>query len=349
MAANSEERHTAGRVTIRDVARLAGVSIATVSRVANGRPDVSADTRDEVLRVMRANGFTTNRSARGLSGGRTGLVGFTVPFLDESYFAGILSGATEALYELDQRVILCPTHHEHAREVSLLERLMGGTTDGAIVLLPEESSAELRRLQQQGYPFVVADPRTPLADGIPVVSAAHSAGARAATEHLLRLGHRRVGLVTGTPGWVASDERIAGYRTALATAGVPFDEELLAGGDFKTATGRDAAAALLDLRDPPTAIFASNDNLAIGAMRAVLERGLRIPDDVSIVGFDDIELAASVFPRLTTVRQPLAELGRTAVSLLNRLIDGQPTEALRIELATRLVLRESTAPPPGRA
>ncbi len=349
MAINGDKQQRAGQVTIRDVARLAGVSIATVSRVANGRPDVSPDTRDEVLRVMREHGFTTNRNARALSGGRTGLIGFTVPFLDESYFAAILSGAAEALYELDQRVVLCPTHHEHAREVNLLERLMRGTTDGAIILLPEESSEELRRLESHGYPFVVADARQRLDDGIPVVAAAHAAGARAATEHLLRLGHRRVGLVTGTPGWVATEERILGYRTALAAADVPFDDQLLAGRDFKTATGREATSRLLDLPSPPTAIFASNDNLAIGAMRAVFDRGLRIPDDVSVVGFDDTELAGSVFPRLTTVRQPLAELGRTAVSLLNRLVEGQRTEALRIELATRLVVRESTAPPPRQA
>ena len=335
------------RLTVRDIARLAGVSVATVSRVANARPDVAPDTRDEVLRVMRSHGFTTNRSARALSGGRTGLIGFTVPLPDQSYFAAILSGAAEALYEQDQRIVLCPTHHEHDREVTLLERLMGGTTDGAIVLLPEESTEELLRLRDQGFPFVVADPRQALGDDVPVVSAAHLAGARAATDHLIALGHRRIGLITGTEGWVSTEERIHGYRTALAAAGLPFDPALLAGGDFTTGTGHRAGRRLLEADDPPTALFASNDNLALGAMQAALERGLRIPADISIVGFDDTEVARSVFPRLTTVRQPLAELGRTAVSLLNRLIDGQRVEALRVELGTRLVVRESTGPAPG--
>jgi LacI family transcriptional regulator, galactose operon repressor len=340
------ERQQVGRITIRDVARLAGVSVATVSRVANDRPDVARETRESVLRVMREHGFTTNRSARALSGGRTGLIGLTVPFVDESYFTSIMSGVAEALYAQDQRLVLCPTHHEHAREVTLLEHLIGGTTDGAIVLLPEESNAELRRLQEQGYPFVVADPCQPLDEGIPCVSAAHATGARAATDHLLGLGHRRIAIITGTRGWVATEERVLGHQLALAAAGVPFVPELAAGGDYTLSTGFAAARQLLDLPEPPTAFFACNDNLAVGAMREVFERGLRIPEDISIVGFDDSGLAYSVYPRLTTVRQPLAELGRTAVSMLNRLMDGQRTEALRVELATKLVVRESTGPAP---
>jgi LacI family transcriptional regulator len=346
MATNGKTVKAPARTTIRDIARLAGVSVATVSRVINGRPDVAPDTRNAVLRVMQAENFATNRSARALSVGRTGLIGFTVPFVDENYFTGILSGAAEALYELEQRVVLCPTHHQHEREVTLLERLMNGTTDGAIILLPEESSEELRKLREYGFPFVVADPREPLDEGIPAVSAAHSSGARSATEHLLRHGHRRIALLTGTRGWTATEERLEGYKIALAAAGAPFDPELVVDGDFKTEVGYAVTRRLLELPDRPTAIFGSNDNMAVGAMRAALEQGLRVPADVSIVGFDDTELARNVFPRLTTVRQPLAELGRTAVSLLNRLIDGQRTEALRIELATRLIVRESSGPAP---
>src|SRR5438034_3955917 len=143
------------RATIRAIASAAGVSIATVSRVLNGRPDVSAETREAVLRVVRDHGFTTNRSARGLSGGRTGLVGVTLPIVHAAYFAFILSGASEALYEQDMRAVLCPTQHEHNREVTLLDRLMHGTTDGAILLLPSESSDEPKALQARGYTFVV--------------------------------------------------------------------------------------------------------------------------------------------------------------------------------------------------
>src|SRR5918911_650479 len=197
-----------GRATIREIARAAGVSIATVSRVINGRPDVAPQTREAVLRVVRERGFSTNGNARALSGGRTGLVGVTLPIVEAAYFAVILSGAAEALYEQDMRVVLCPTLHQHEREVTLLDRLMHGTTDGAILMLPEESNVELKALQRQGYPFVVVDPRQPLDEGIPSVSAAHASGARAATEHLLELGHRRIGAITGPAAWMASVERL---------------------------------------------------------------------------------------------------------------------------------------------
>jgi LacI family transcriptional regulator, galactose operon repressor len=324
--------------TIRDIARLSGVSIATVSRVLNDRPDVSAETREAVLEVVRRLGFSTNRSARALSAGRTGLVGVTLPIVHAPYFSFILAGAAEGLYEQDMRAILCPTLHQHEREVTLLDRLMHGTTDGAILLLPEETSEELTLLQQQRFPFVVVDPRVQLEEGIPSVTAAHASGAKRATEHLLALGHRRIAAITGPSGWVATEERLA------AAAVIP-DPALEMTSNWMISGGYEAGSALLELPDPPTAIFAFNDNLAIGAMRAARARGLRVPEDISIVGFDDTEEAAIVTPALTTVRQPLAEMGRMAVSLLVRLLDKQRVEALRVELATRLVVRESTAAP----
>jgi LacI family transcriptional regulator len=333
------------RMTIREIADLAGVSIATVSRVLNGRADVADETRDAVRRVIQEHGYTANRHARGLSAGRTGLVGVLVPLVYPVYFSAILAGAAEALYEQEMRVVLSPTQHEHAREVSLLDRLMHGATDGALIVLPEESSEELERALAAGYPFVVVDPLMPLDERIASVSAAHMSGADQAMHHLLSLGHRRIGAITGPPGWVATEERRRGYRAALASAGIPLDPALEVEADFEISEGEEAAASLLDLRNPPTAIFAFNDNIAIGTMRAARERGLRIPDDLSIVGFDDVEHATIVTPKLTTVRQPLAEMGRTAVSLLMRLVERQRIETLRIELATRLVVRESTAPP----
>jgi LacI family transcriptional regulator len=337
-----------GKATIRDIARLAGVSVATVSRVINDRPDVAPETRDVVLRYVREYNFTTNRSARALSGGRTGHIGLTIPLMRGDYFAAILAGALEAVYEQDMRLVLYTTLHEHDREVSVLERLADGATDGAIIMLPEESSVELAALQSSGYPFVVADPRIALGEGIPAVSAAHRAGSKAATDHLLALGHRRIGLVTGRTGWTATVERIEGYYASLAAAGVLPADELVVEGDFELASGIAAGHVLLDLPDPPTAIFASNDNMAVGVLRAAHDRGVAVPDELSIVGFDDADLAQFVTPTLTTVRQPLAELGRTAVSMLVRMLDRQGIETLRVELATKLVVRESTAPPRER-
>jgi LacI family transcriptional regulator len=337
-----------GRTTIRDIADLAGVSIATVSRVLNDRPDVAPDTRETVLQVVREHGFSRNRGARGLSKGRTGFVGLTLPLIADAYFGPILSGAAEALYEEDMRIVLGPTLHEHDREVSLLERLVRESTDGAILMLPSESEDELRALQAQGYPFVVVDPMEPPPDGIPCVSAMHASGAKRAIEHLLAFGHRRIGVIAGPEGWYATEERLLGYRAALAGAGLLPDPELIRYSNWRIETGEPMAVDLLSQRNPPTAIFGFNDNVAIGALNAAHRLGLRVPEDVSIVGFDDTFQSTIVLPRLTTVRQPLQELGRTGVSLLMRLLEGQRVDALHMELATTLVVRDSTAPPKGQ-
>src|SRR2546422_707402 len=252
-----------GRATIRDIADLAGVSIATVSRVLNDRPDVAPETRETVLQVVREHGFSTNRGARGLSSGRTGMIGLTLPLVADAYFGPMLSGAAEALYERDMRIVLAATLHEHDREVSLVERLMRGTTDGAILMLPEESAEELLLLQRQGFPFVVVDPREPPPDGIACVAAMHASGAKQATEHLLGLGHRRIGAIAGAPGWYATEERLIGFRAALAGAGMLLDPDLVAYSDWRMPRGTEAAEQLLSLPDPPPAIFGFNGRLAI--------------------------------------------------------------------------------------
>jgi LacI family transcriptional regulator len=173
----------------------------------------------------------------------------------------------------------------------------------------------------------------------------HAAGAKEATQHLLDLGHRRIGAIAGTPGWYATEERLIGLRAALAGAGMLLDPELVAYSDWRMPRGTVAAEQLLSLPDPPTAIFGFNDNVAIGALHAAHARGLTVPDDLSVIGFDDTEFATIVTPPLTSMRQPLAELGRTGVSLLIRILEGQRVDALRMELATKLVVRGTTAPP----
>jgi len=338
----------APRVTIREIADRAGVSIATVSRVLNGRDDVAPETRELVSRVIHENRYTANRSARSLSGGRTGLVGVVVPLVYPAYFSGILAGAAEGLGEQGIQIVLSPTMNELEREISLVDR-MHGLTDGALFILPQESSEELTRLLDRGYRFVVLDPLQPLDERIPSVSAANTSGADQAMRHLLHLGHRRIAQITGPLGWVATEGRRRGYRAALASAGVLPDPALEVASIPEIEPGRAAAEQLLDLAERPTAIFAFNDDIAIGAIQAARARGLRVPEDLSVVGFDDVEHATIVTPMLTTVRQPLAEMGRTAVSLLMRLLEGQRFETLHIELATRLVVRDSTAPPANPA
>lgn len=333
------------RSTIHDIAAEAGVSVATVSRVLNRKDHVAPETRERIARIVRDRGYVVNRSARNLQDGRTGLVGLLVPLVHPHYFSTIVAGASEALFEQDQRAVLSATEHKHDREVTLLDRLMHGMADGALVVLPEETSDELERLLDTNYRFVVIDPRLPLDARIPSVSAAHSSGAGDAVRHLLELGHRRIAAITGPRDWVATEERRRGYHAALASYGILPDPRLEIEADFEIPGGARAATRLLETAEPPTAIFAFNDNLAIGAIQAARAHGLRVPEDLSVVGFDDSEHASLITPTLTTVRQPLAEMGRTAVNLLRRLLDGQRVETLHVELGTRLVVRDSTAHP----
>ena len=367
--ANSSSRAGAGgppaqpRTTIRDVATLAGVSTSTVSRVLNGRSDVSDETRLVVERVARSHGYDTRR-ARGKGRARpgrelsrlaskqlSGLVGVTMTTSGTAYFSTILAGIAEALAERDMCALVeptleCPTPQEHDREMSLLERLMGGeTTIGALLILPAESTDELRGLREDGLFFVVVDPLHELGTDIPVVSAANASGAHQATAHLIALGHRRIGVITGPRHGIATRARLQGHYAALAEAGVMPDPALEVESDWLVPGGAAGAEGLLGLAAPPTAIFAFNDPMAIGAMHAARARGLRLPEHLSIVGFDDTPEAEAAFPGLTTVHQPLRELGRMAVSLLLRLVDQHRFEPLHVELATRLVMRSSTAPP----
>ena len=334
--------------TIRDIARIAGVSVATVSRVINDRPDVSAETRDAVQRLIRTHNFSTNRSARALSVGRTGLIGLTIPYVLGDYFTAILSGATEALHEEDMRAVLCPTLHLHDREVTLMDRLMRGTTDGAILVLPSESHGRAARSAAAG--LAVRDRR--LAPAARRRPARRLRGAPRGREG----GDRPPARARPPADRAHHRARAAGSRPRSASTAIrrrcsmpacPSQPELIVHGNFEIESGRSGAHPLLGLDEPPTAIFASNDNMAVGAIQAARERGLRVPEDLSVVGFDDADISRIVTPMLTTVRQPLEEMGRMAVSLLTRLLEQQRVETLRIELATRLVLRESTAPPPS--
>lgn len=339
-------RQTPQRTVFRDIAERAGVSVMTVSRVLNGKPDVAPSTRDAVLRHAHELGYRVSGGPRRRAATRTGLIGLMVPYVrgEGDYYADIVAGIADALYARDARAVLCPTSHEHDRERSLLDRLLRGTTDGAILIAPAESPEELAELRAQYYPFVVVDPISPLGDGVAVVAAMNTTGARLAVEHLLALGHTRIGAVTGPKGWPASTDRLAGYHAALVAAGIPVAPDLLQEGDFTLAGGEAAAARLLALPWPPTAILAFNDNMAFGTLRAARSSSLEVPRDLSVVGFDDIESAALVQPALTTIRQPLQEMGRAAVDVLYRQIADQPYDATRFEVSTRLVERASTAP-----
>ena len=335
------------RVTIQDVAEIAGVSIATVSRVLNSHPDVSAATRSEVLRHARELGYVSNRAPEARPGGRTRLIGLDVPDLRGDYVTEIVAAAADTLHDYGARLVLCPSAGNGTARLSLQDRLLPGTTDGALLILPFDSDGELTRLKESGFPFVVIEPTTPIGEGIPAVAATNWAGAKMATEHLIGLGHTHIGIVTGPREWRIAEERLAGYHAALLAAGLPLSSRLVQEADATIAGGSEASNRLLGLSHAPTAIVALSDAIAVGVMQAARDHGLNVPHDLSVVGFDDVEIASVTTPALTTVQQPLQGMGRVAANALWRLLEGQQLDAARVELSTRLIVRESTAPPRG--
>ena len=338
------------RVTVRDIAAYSGVSIATVSRALKGGANVTPETRDLVLGAaerLRAQepGSRAAGSWAGAARAARGAVYLRCPYLLTDYFGLIVTSVAETLALHGRAVVL--DAGTAAQQATLLPSLPSRPgTEGAIVILPPEPGEQLTALRARGFPFVVVDPRTPVPRDIAAVSAAHFAGARSVTAHLAGLGHRRIGVIAGPRNWLAGQARRAGHAAALAEAGVLHPPELTRAGEPTAEFGYRAAGELLDLHQRPTALACFNDKTAVGALAAAARRGLRIPGDLSVTGFDDIDLAQATSPMLTTARQPLAEMGRIAVSLLIRLLDGHQVEALHVELATDLIVRASTGPAP---
>jgi LacI family transcriptional regulator len=329
------------RATVRDIAAQTGLSIATVSRVLNDQDNVASHTRELVLReVRRLGGRAPGPRVRPTD---DGAVYVRCPYLLTDYFGLIVSSIAETL-DLHGRKLLLNAGEaaQHKAELGGLASRSG--VSGAIIILPPEPSDDLVALRARKFPFVVVDPRTPMPPDIVAVSAAHFAGARTMTSHLVELGHRRIGVVAGPHNWLASKARLAGHVSALADVGVLPDPALVRGGEPTTEWGHRAAGELLDAAERPTAIVGFNDKVAVGAMTAARERGLRVPEDLSLSGFDDIDLASATQPMLTTVRQPLQEMGRMAVTLLIRLLERHELQALHMELATELIVRGSTGP-----
>lgn len=331
-----------------EVAAAAGVSVPTVSKVLNQRADVAPATRERVERALVEHGYVVRRAGRLLRTGTSGQIDFVVQSLHSDYAAEILRGVEEALAGTDVRVVLAPTHDHRQRERQWLQRLADGATDGAVVILADRESPPVQELRRRAIPFVVVDRLGELGPDDLSVSATNWAGGRAATEHLLALGHRRIAAVLGPAESPSTRDRLAGYRTALEAAGVPADPALIRHGDWHAERAHEVMTQLLALPGPPTAVFAGNDEQCLGIYRALYERGLRIPDAMSVVGFDDMLYAPLLAPPLTTMRQPLREMGRVATKLLLRLIAGEPVEHVRVELATPLIQRASSAPPRPR-
>lgn len=335
-------------ITIYDVAKRAGVSYGTVSRVINGNPHVKAETRERIVTAIQELGYVVNKQAKGLAGGQTQMIGVLVPDLGTAYIGEIMRGIDTELSFASYDLVLYTTHRTAVKEANYVANMVQGMVDGVLLVLPRNPADYIGTLTRRKFPFVLIDHQG-IGDPCPAVGATNWQGAYNATEYLIKLGHRRIGFITGSMDLGAAIDRLAGYKSALRVYHIPEDPRLIYEGTFFQPDGYAGACALLDLDDPPTAIFASNDAMAMGAMDAVRSRGLRIPQDISILGFDDVPQAALVRPALTTVRQPLEQMGRVATQMLLDLLKNPKKEISRIELPTELIVRDSTSVPRDRA
>lgn len=332
------------RNTIAEIAAKAGVSIPTVSRVLNNRPDVAPGTRKRVEQVIEESGFTRHRATPSSRKESSGIVDLLVTDLINQYSVEIVRGVEESLERTELRLALSVTRSSSQLEQRWLNKVLNGATDGAILVLARGQSQDLDTLHQHKIPFVVVDHRGELGPDVPSVGTTNWLGGRMATEYLLSLGHRRIAAIRGDADLRCSRDRIAGYRAALEDAGIPVEPELIRHGKFSQQTGYEQTCALLALPEPPTAIFAGCDTQAMGVYSALRAHGRSVPEGMSVIGFDDIPISSIVTPALTTIRQPLVEMGRVATTMLLRLISGEPLDSIRVELTTTLVERNSCAP-----
>lgn len=331
--------------TIIDVARRAGVSIATVSRVLNGGAPVHEATRRRVEQAVAELGFSPNGLARALHSKRTRSVGLLVPDISNPYYPELARGVEDVASQHGYSVVVCNTDGRPDKRREYMRVLREKRVDGVILAGGATEEDQAQPISGESWPAVVGiGYRLPgcVAVGIDNVRAAYEA-----TTHLVQLGHRRVALIAGPLRRLSIRDRVAGYRQSLLEHGIEPDPALIQEGDFRPASGYSAARALLALPEPPTAIFAANDRMAIGAMAAVIDAGLRIPEDVALVGFDDTPLSAYIRPALTTVKVPSYEMGaaamRQVLALLSKSRDVQPL----ILLPVRLVVRASSGGPRG--
>lgn len=329
------------RVTMQQVAAEAGVSVSTVSKVINGRYGVASDTIERVTEVIDRLGFEASIVARSLRNRRTNVIGVLVADF-EPFSTEVLKGAADAIrgsgYEL---VAYSAGGHveEHVGwERRYLSRVMGTLVDGAVLVTPTVTDV------QYDGPIVAVDPHTG-PTGLPTVTADNLQGGRLAVEHLIGLGHTRIGMVTGREDLSSAEGREEGYRQAHAAAGLAVDETLLAPGSFEPERAREAARSLLLLPEPPTAIFAANDISALATLEAAADLGVDVPARLSVVGFDNIPESALAHPPLTTVQQPMRQMGHQAVAMLVALIAGEELASEHVTLDTTLVVRRTTAAP----
>ncbi len=325
-------------VTLEQVAQVAGVSPSTVSRILNGTAVVSDDKRQAVDAAIARLGFVPNPVARGLAGGRTLSIGVVTQAIDSPFYGGALRGIEDNLSQAGYSPLFVSGHWNAAHEAHCIETLRARRVDGIVILTGRLSDTALCALARS-LPVVVTG-RDLRAPGLYALNFDNFEGARLATHHLLTQGHRRIAFIAGDERHPDAKERLRGYRAALDAAGVAFAPALVVPGQYTEESGRMAVEQLLHARKPFTAIFAANDQMAFGAALALHQRGLHVPDDVSLVGFDDLSSAVYAIPPLSTVHHPVYELGQLAATAMLQLLGGeQPTAELP---PPRFIARESS-------
>ncbi len=334
--------------TIRDVARAAGVSKSTVSRVLNGDPNVSAESRNAVMAAMKEMRYTPNALARGLNTRRTGTIGLILSDITNPFHAEVARGVEDLASDYESNVILCNTDGRPKKESAYMDLLLEKRVDGIIFTSVKMDESDVTELRARRVPFVFAGRTLPDVEADSVV-VDNVLGGFQATNHLIGLGHHRIAYMAGPSHVSASVDRYEGYCQALRKAGIEPDPELVAEGDFKQEGGYRAMSVLLDrvagrtAAAGPTAVFAANDYMAIGALEAIFERGLRVPEDMAMVGFDDIAFARLHLVQLTTVAQPKYDIGAIAARMLFDRISGASGDDAprRVVLPPRLVIRRT--------
>ncbi|MCZ4119855.1 LacI family DNA-binding transcriptional regulator [Streptomyces sp. H39-S7] len=330
--------------TLAEIAREAGVSAPTVSKVLNGRTDVAPATREKVEALLRRHGYQRRRGHQSAQ-----LLELVFHELESSWAMEVIRGVENVVREEGLSVVLSESSGRLSLGQSWMEGVLARRPTGVVLVLSGLDRDQQAQLTSRKIPFVVMDPAGDPGQDVPAVGATNWHGGLAATRHLLELGHQRIGVIAGPSRMMCSRARVDGYRAALETAGVVYDPELVREGDFHHEAGYSAGLELLRLPDRPTAVFTGNDLQALGLYEAAREQGLRIPEELSVVGFDDLPLARWVGPPLTTVRQPLTEMAEVATRMVIDLARGNRPSTLRVDLATSLVERSSTAPfRPGR-
>lgn len=325
-----------------DVARKAKVNISTVSRVINGTGKIGEDTRARVLKVMRELGYKPNRVARRLrtTEGTSHLLGLIIPNIQNIFFADLARGVEDVAYRNKFAVLLCNYDEDEAKEQFYLDVMQAESVDGIILPPIHESDPAVLQVVRNGIPVVCVD-RSISGGEIDKVEVDNHVGALKAVEYLIAQGHRRIGLIGGPANSSTGRERLRGYKDAHAQAGLAVKSELVRFGDFKQESGNTLAHELLSLADPPTALFACNGLMTAGALEAIAVRGLKIPRQIAIIGFDELPLASVFNPPLTVVRQPAYEVGRYAAELLLKRIEDGKRPATSLKLMPELIVRKS--------